>query len=74
MNKSSPFSVRLDTDNEKRLYEVVAATSGEVSKSEVVNIALALLFRQLEVCPSMVPGYDALLDKSVTHDGTMSHI
>jgi len=74
MNKSAPFSVRLDTDNEKRLYEVVAATSGEVSKSEVVNIALALLFRQLDVCPSMIPGYDPEQDKSVTQSADTAYI
>ncbi len=64
--KSQPFSVRLDADNEKRLFEVVAATEGESSRGEVINIALSLLFKQLEVCPSIVPGYDPSLDKSVT--------
>ena len=66
MTKSQPFSVRLDSDNEKRLFEVVAATEGETSRGEVINIALALLFKQLEVCPSMIAGYDPTRDKSVT--------
>ena len=71
--KSAPFSVRLDVDVERRLFEVVAATEGEVSRGEVVNMALELLFSQLRVCPAMIPGYDPDKDASVTQRADMSY-
>ena len=73
IKSSTPFSVRLDADVERKLFAVVAASEGEVSRGEVVNIALSLLFRQLSVCPSMIPGYDPSRDKSVTQDADLSH-
>jgi len=71
--KSAPFSVRLEADMESKLFAVVAATDGEVSRGEVVNIALAHLFAQLPVCPSMVPGYSPDRDKSVTQTAELSY-
>ena len=71
--KSAPFSVRLEADMESKLFAVVAASYGEVSRGEVVNIALAHLFKQLEVCPAMVPGYDPSRDKSVTQTAELSY-
>ena len=71
--KSAPFSVRLEADMESKLFAVVAATDGEVSRGEVVNIALAHLFAQLPVCPSMVPGYSPDRDKSVTQAADLSY-
>lgn len=67
MSKADPFSFRPTERNAIRLQHVAAATENECSRSEIINIALDHLFAQIEICPSMIPGYNPKLDKSVLH-------
>lgn len=73
MPRAEPFSFRPSESNAERLQTAVAATNGEVSKSEIINIALDHLFAQVVICPSMIPGYSPERDKSVTHKEKMSY-
>ena len=59
------FTTRIRKDQEKRLFEVVAASDAEVSRSEIVRKAIDHFFANLSVSPSMLPGYDPKKDKSV---------
>lgn len=60
------LSTRITRKQEARLMQICAATSSEVSRSEITRQALDLFFAQLAVCPSMLAGYDPKKDKSVT--------
>lgn len=64
MEELVSFSTRIRKDQEKRLMEIVAATTCEVSRSEITRQALDNFFAQLAVCPSMLAGYDPKKDKS----------
>ncbi len=72
--RTDPFSIRLPTDLENRLYAVIAATGCEVTKSGLIARALAAYFALLDACPAMLEGYDRSKDKSVTHFDPLSHM
>ena len=72
--RTDPFSIRLPTDLENRLYAVIAATGCEVTKSGLIARALATYFALLDACPTLLEGYDRSLDRSVTQEAPLSHM
>ena len=59
------LTTRIDKAQLSRMLNISAATGTEVSRSDIVRLALDLFFAQLSVCPSMLPGYDPKKDKSL---------
>lgn len=64
--KTDPFSIRLPPEQQKRILQIIAATGQNYSKSEIISIALDVLFALLPATPSMLPGYDISKDVAVT--------
>lgn len=67
MAKTDPFSVRLSRELYDRIFRVIEATGGEVTKTQIIERAVNLYLAILENEPSMIPEYDPDFEKSVTH-------
>lgn len=71
MPASDPFSIRLPKELYERVYAVIAATSGEYNKTQIVVRALETYLALLNINPSLLEGYDRDKDTSVTHSDTL---
>ena len=71
MSASDPFSIRLPQELYDRLFSVIAATSNEYNKSQIVVLALQTYFAILDYNPAMLEHYDRDRDTSVTHSDTL---
>lgn len=64
MADDASITLRYPKKLEKRLFDVIAATEQEVTRSGLFIQAMELFLAQVEVCPSMVKNYDPKRDKS----------
>ena len=69
--KTDPFSIRLPQEQQARILQVIAATGQNYSKSEIISVALDVLFALLPAAPSLLPEYDISKDTAVTHGQKM---
>ncbi len=68
-----PTTVRLDSVLQRRLNDVVAASGGEYSRSEIICRAMTLYFAQLDAMPDMLPGYDPDVLESRIHTSSADY-
>lgn len=66
MPRSESFSLRLPQPLYDRLFDVIAATGNEVTRSGVIVKALETYLAILECNPGMLEGYDSGRDRSAT--------
>lgn len=66
MPRSESFSLRLPQPLYDRLFDVIAATGNEVTRSGVIVKALETCLAILECNPGMLEGYDSGRDRSAT--------
>ena len=66
MAHTDPFSIRLPKELYDDIFAVIAATSGEVTKSDIIHRAVKNYLTLLRVNPTMLPNYNPSLDKAVT--------
>ena len=66
MAHTDPFSIRLPKELYDDIFAVIAATGGEVTKSDIIHRAVKNYLALLRVNPTMLPNYNPSLDKAVT--------
>ena len=66
MAHTDPFSIRLPKELYDDIFAVIAATGGEVTKSDIIHRAVKNYLALLRVNPTMLPNYNHSLDKAVT--------
>ena len=66
MAHTDPFSIRLPQELYDDIFSVIAATGGEVTKSDIIHRAVKNYIALLRINPTMLPNYDPSLEKSVT--------
>ena len=66
MAHTDPFSIRLPKELYDDIFAVIAATGGEVTKSDIIHRAVKNYLALLRVNPTMLPNYNTSLDKAVT--------
>ena len=66
MAHTDPFSIRLPKELYDDIFAVIAATGGEVTKSDIIHRAVKNYLALLRVNPTMLPNYNPSLEKSVT--------
>ena len=66
MAHTDPFSIRLPKELYDDIFAVIAATGGEVTKSDIIHRAAKNYLALLRVNPTMLPNYNPSLDKAVT--------
>ena len=69
MAHTDPFSIRLPQELYDDIFSVIAATGGEVTKSDIIHRAVKNYIALLRINPTMLPNYDPSLEKSVTQHG-----
>jgi hypothetical protein len=67
--KAEPFSVRISQDSFERIWSVIEATGGEITRSEIIDRAVKLFLNVLESEPAMIPGYNPDAKVSVRQNG-----
>lgn len=73
MPKTEPFSLRLPQPLYDRLFQVIAATGNEVTRSHLIVCALQTYLAILDHNPGLIEGYDISKDVSVTHHNEGSY-
>lgn len=64
MADDASFTLRYPKRLERRLFDVIAATENEATRTGLFIQAMENFLAQVEVCPSMVRNYDPRRDKS----------
>ena len=66
MTKSDPFSVRLSPELYEQLMDVIQATGGEITKTELIERSINVYLKLLSLEPSMIHQYNPEVHLSVT--------
>ena len=66
MAHTDPFSIRLPKELYDDIFAVIAATGGEVTKSDIIHRAVKNYLALLRVNPTKLPYYNPSLDKTDT--------